>query len=274
MTDFSIDPEFRDLLDGLRDEERAGLEASIRADGCRDALIVWAEEKILVDGHNRYAICNELGITPRLEMKSFPSRNDVLLWIIDNQMSRRNVTEARRIALALKREPILAAQAKARHIANGGDKKSDTAKSAMVKGSPPISEGDSPAKTKESHTTRNAIAKAANSTGTNVQRVKAVLAKADDETKEKMLAGEIPIRTAYNTVMNSTATTPSPPEIDDELDIEVEPVREPAKPWPEDDWQCVKIKVFDTLRKFYAKHPLAQVAVISDLKKFVSSLQK
>lgn len=211
---FTINPEFRDLLDGLRSDERSGLEASIKADGCRDALIVWAEKGILVDGHNRYAICNDLGITPRIELKHFASHEDVLLWIIDNQMSRRNITEARRIALALRREPILAAKAKARQGERNDLKATSGSKDPEVKTPKPAS-----------HATRNAIAKAADSSGTNVQRVKAVLANADDVVKEKMLSGEMKIRTAYDTVKTQrTTVAPSePPQVET---IFVKPHRE------------------------------------------------
>ena len=50
---FKIDNEFRDLIPALRPEELEGLEQSIKEDGCRDPLIIWEEEGILVDGHNR-----------------------------------------------------------------------------------------------------------------------------------------------------------------------------------------------------------------------------
>ena len=56
--EFTIDPEIRQLIPLLTTEERSGLEASLKADGCRDALVVWAEKHILLDGHNRFEICD------------------------------------------------------------------------------------------------------------------------------------------------------------------------------------------------------------------------
>jgi hypothetical protein len=37
-----VDDEFHDLISPLTAAERAGLESSILAEGCRDALVVWA----------------------------------------------------------------------------------------------------------------------------------------------------------------------------------------------------------------------------------------
>ena len=53
----TIDPEFKRLLPALRPEEFRLLEESILAEGCRDPIVVW--ENIIVDGHNRYEICQK-----------------------------------------------------------------------------------------------------------------------------------------------------------------------------------------------------------------------
>lgn len=56
----NIDPEFKDLIPPLTTEELEMLEESIVANGCESPLIVW--NGIIVDGHNRYAICHKRGI--------------------------------------------------------------------------------------------------------------------------------------------------------------------------------------------------------------------
>ena len=58
--DIKIDPDFRDLLNPLSEEEHNALEASILKDGVEDPLKVW--NGILVDGHNRLEICKKHGI--------------------------------------------------------------------------------------------------------------------------------------------------------------------------------------------------------------------
>ncbi|MEO0594845.1 MAG: hypothetical protein AAF126_01910, partial [Chloroflexota bacterium] len=54
-----IDSEFKALIPPLQDDEYTRLEQSILEEGCRDALVVWQGKNILVDGHNRYAICTQ-----------------------------------------------------------------------------------------------------------------------------------------------------------------------------------------------------------------------
>lgn len=87
-----IDPEFKALIPPLSAIEFATLEASIQEKGCRDPLVVWAEEKILIDGHNRYAICTAHGIPYKTVEMSFDSPNTVKVWMLLNQLGRRNLT--------------------------------------------------------------------------------------------------------------------------------------------------------------------------------------
>jgi hypothetical protein len=73
--DITIDEGFAALIPALSPDELAQLERSLLAPaGCRDALIVWATTKILLDGHNRLAICRRHGIPFRVELREFPDR--------------------------------------------------------------------------------------------------------------------------------------------------------------------------------------------------------
>ncbi|MCZ7405390.1 MAG: ParB/RepB/Spo0J family partition protein [Candidatus Methanoperedens sp.] len=85
-----IDPEFQSLIPTMVKEERDALEASILADGCRDAIIVWND--LIVDGHRRYEICQAHGIDFIRVHKDFESRDQAKIWIISNQFARRNLT--------------------------------------------------------------------------------------------------------------------------------------------------------------------------------------
>lgn len=87
-----IDPEFQSLIPPLSQGEKAALQASILEEGCRDPLVVWTEEKILIDGHNRYDICTARSIPYRTVEMSFNSRNAVKVWTIANQLGRRSLT--------------------------------------------------------------------------------------------------------------------------------------------------------------------------------------
>jgi len=98
-----IDPEFQSLLTPLTPEEHDGLCASIEREGCREPLVVWAETGILIDGHNRFGICTDLGVTYTQTGVPLPNRKAALLWIIANQFGRRNLTPVQRKYLLGKR---------------------------------------------------------------------------------------------------------------------------------------------------------------------------
>ena len=85
-----IDEEFEGILPPLDTETYRTLEENIVAHGCIYPLVVWAG--VLVDGHNRYRICIENGIPFETTEKEFPTREDALIWIISNQLSRRNLS--------------------------------------------------------------------------------------------------------------------------------------------------------------------------------------
>lgn len=100
-----IDDEFDALCPPLTFEEQNNLEASIEANGCRDALICWksGDKEILVDGHNRYRICRTLGKEFKTTFMPFDCRTDVVDFIVRNQLSRRNLTEEQKAYLRGKR---------------------------------------------------------------------------------------------------------------------------------------------------------------------------
>lgn len=90
--DVIVDPEFSGLIPPLTDEALSGLEENILRDGCLEPLTVWAERRILLDGHNRKAICDRYGIDYGVRELSFPDREAAADWIDANQLGRRNLT--------------------------------------------------------------------------------------------------------------------------------------------------------------------------------------
>lgn len=104
-----IDKEFQSLIPPLTVEEYDGLEKSILADGCRDALVLWGD--ILVDGHNRYEICTTHDVPFQTVQKAFADRNDAKLWMMRNQLARRNLNDFQRIEITHKCEDAVKAKA-------------------------------------------------------------------------------------------------------------------------------------------------------------------
>lgn len=114
-----IDNEFRTLIPPLTSEEFSQLEANCLENGIQDSLKTW--NGILVDGHNRYEIAQKHGLEFRTEEMDFTSRDDVKLWIIKNQLGRRNLSAYDRGVLALKLKPVIAEKAKERMLAGKSD---------------------------------------------------------------------------------------------------------------------------------------------------------
>lgn len=105
-----IDEEFKSLIPPLSQEEYQQLEQNILNDGCMHELIVW--DGTIVDGHNRYEICQKHKIPFKVKNWHFDSRDDVKEWIIRNQFGRRNISDYQRSVLALQLKEIIAARAK------------------------------------------------------------------------------------------------------------------------------------------------------------------
>ncbi len=102
-----VDPELKAYIDPLTPDEHAALERSLVAEGCRDALVLWGD--ILVDGHNRYGICQQHGLPfETVQNPRFRSIQDVHLWMIDQHLGRRSVSDFQRGELALRKRAILA----------------------------------------------------------------------------------------------------------------------------------------------------------------------
>ncbi len=128
-----VDEGLRAYIDPLTEDEHAALERSLLAEGCRDALVLWGD--LLVDGHNRYAICVKHDIPFKtIQHPHFKSIEDVHLWMIENHLGRRSVSDFQRGVLALRKKEIL--------LARTGSEDGAATEGAASEGSP--SEGSPP----------------------------------------------------------------------------------------------------------------------------------
>lgn len=97
--DFAIDEEIHALLPKLTADEWRGLYARITADERCDDLVVLevaGNRRILGDGHNRLEICEGEGIRYGVRTIKVADHAEAIQWVIDNQLSRRNLTDAQR----------------------------------------------------------------------------------------------------------------------------------------------------------------------------------
>lgn len=89
----TIKKELEDLIIPLSKEEFAQLESNIKAEGCREALVVWQKGNslTLIDGHNRFKICSKNNISFEVNILSFSTLDEVKIWMLNNQLGRRNL---------------------------------------------------------------------------------------------------------------------------------------------------------------------------------------
>ena len=87
-----IDPEFRDKIPPLTEDEFSLLEENILSDGAVfSPLIVW--DGTILDGHNRYEIIQKHPeLTYAVHKVSFANRYEAISWICKHQLGRRNLT--------------------------------------------------------------------------------------------------------------------------------------------------------------------------------------
>lgn len=113
-----IDEKFAAAIAPLSTEEYTMLEENVVRDGCRDPFVVWEEEGILLDGHNRKRICDvhELDYPDFIQLP-FPNREAAADWIDANQLGRRNLNPDARSLLRGRRYNRLKKP-------RGGDRKS------------------------------------------------------------------------------------------------------------------------------------------------------
>ena len=93
-----IDKEFKNLIPPLTKEERKELIGSIKKEGCREPIITW--NNIIIDGHNRYEICSKNDIKYKTKPIKFKDRNEAIIWMVTNQLARRNISLYDRVVLA------------------------------------------------------------------------------------------------------------------------------------------------------------------------------
>lgn len=182
LYDLAVDPEFRDLIPPLNEEELKLLEESLMADGCESPLIVW--NGVIVDGHNRYAICRKHEIPFAIQEKDFSSRDDAMLWMLRNQLGRRNLNSYQRVELVLKFEPLVKNAAEQRMMAGKTANPVPTLAQGQTKGR-----------------TRDHLSEAAGVSHGTFAKAKKLVQSADEETKRELRAGKVTVNRAYTELL-------------------------------------------------------------------------
>lgn len=213
------DKEFEDLIPPLSEDEYKQLEQNLKGgwESERGKIILWNDT--IIDGHNRYNICKNNNIDFETHPKEFENRDDVLLWIIDNQRGRRNIPDFARIKLELKKVEILRPKAKERMVEASHPKKQEDVAIQIsekqdlprkqqhepVKKPPSVDEekmdilnveiltptpkGDLVKNIKPINITKE-VAKVTHKSADTVSKVKFITDHADEKTQKKLMKGD------------------------------------------------------------------------------------
>ncbi len=190
-----VNEELKAYIDPLTPEEYEALERSILTEGCRDALVLWGD--VLVDGHNRYGICQKHGLPfQTVQNTRFKTLQDVHLWMIDQHLGRRSISDYLRGVLALRKKDIVD-ERRAR----------STATTPTTADDPPFDVDDAPASSVFAApeealpppvplNSREAIARAARLSSSQVGMIEKIQKQAAPELVAAVKSGVISINTA------------------------------------------------------------------------------
>ena len=118
-------------LPPLSAEQLDALEADLIKNGCYSPIIV-NEDMVIIDGHNRQALCEKHGLPYTMAVFSFEDMLEAKQWALDTQKGRRNLEKWELGKIALKLKPEIEAKARANQSAAGGDKFSEKPLSATL----------------------------------------------------------------------------------------------------------------------------------------------
>ena len=189
-----VNEELKAYIDPLTPEEHEALERSILTEGCRDALVLWGD--VLVDGHNRYGICQKHGLPfQTVQNTRFKTIEDVHLWMIDQHLGRRSISDFLRGVLALRKKDIVD-ERRARALAETARPDDDAPFDADTPAAESPAESAAALPPPAPLSSREAIARAARLSSNQVVMIEKIQKQAAPELVAAVKSGVISINTA------------------------------------------------------------------------------
>lgn len=191
MRELKIDPELRDLLPPLTNEEYKQLEKNIVENGFDRNFPIMEWQGFIVDGHNRYDICKKHNIEPIIGTLAYKTKEEVMEWMLDIQLGRRNLTPIQKIAITEKYRPIYEKQAKenqSKYYGNQYDRES-----GLTVKLPQVQNGSQ----ERNPTTSEKLASIANVSEKTYRMGAKILNSDNEKLKQEVLSGEKSINAGY-----------------------------------------------------------------------------
>lgn len=280
MRELKINPELKDLLPPLTNEEYKQLEKNIVENGFDRNFPIMEWHGYIADGHNRYSICKKHNIDPVIGTLAYDTKEEVMEWMLDIQLGRRNLSPIQRIAVTEKYRPIYEKQAK-KNIEEGGRK------GGLITQNKPSSNLTNPL---NSIDTNKKLADIAGVKPTTYKMGAKVLNSDNDELKQRVLSGETSISAGYkelvqrkngekanterevSNISSSTATKPTIPktQISEETkQICAELKTEKTKEYLDSIWDY-KIAIIECMNADFEMYYDGFVSILNDMENRVT----
>jgi len=180
LEELHINPELFVLVPEPTKEDFIALKKSIEEYGQHEPIIVWKEpvtgKTFIIDGHSRNNACKEIEINPKVQYKEFDSWDDAMLYAIQVNSKRRNLTDMQKVQLALRQieiEKLLAENRQQSTIPKKGQKGFQKLPNGMYTGN-----------------TCDIVAAKTGLSSRTVARHKKILDEGYDELKQKVASGQ------------------------------------------------------------------------------------
>lgn len=191
LEDLIVDKEFEELLPVLTPEEFNRLEQSVLKNGMLDPIKVWEEpdtgKYIIIDGHNRCKILKKNNISLNywenykiMYADELPTRDDVKRWMLEQQLGRRNLSEAEKYEIVQKFKSVFEQKAKKNQSLGG-------------KGSTNLPKVD----------TRKEMAKATGVSEGTYRKMDVVMKSDNEDLKQKLREKKVSVDAAYKEVKSA-----------------------------------------------------------------------
>lgn len=200
MKELKINPRFEKFSPKKKDDEIEKLRASLKEKGyIGSPILTW--HGFIVDGHNRYKMCQELGIkidleknVEEIELGDFAEEIDAMDWMLTHQLSSKNLSVNERMAMVddFKEEVKLE-----------NEKKKKETEGRPSKNCTPVGVQNKDTKETRIHSetwTDSQIAKKAGVGVRTVARYNKVMNSNDEDLKDKVKTGQVTVNKAYEEV--------------------------------------------------------------------------
>lgn len=284
MKELKIDPELRDLLPPPTDEEYKLLEKNILENGFDKHFPIMEWKGFIADGHNRYSICEKHNIEPVIGTLAFETKEEVIEWMFDIQLGRRNLSPIQRIAVFEKRREYYERKAKEKQSEAGGDRKSSEYKKSVT---PNLVEA---VNNRVENETNSKLAKLAGVGKETYRMGVKILESNDEDLKQRVLSGETAISTGYKELVGKkenkkveennvttptiqstvTPTTQSKPQISEEVRQICEDLKtERSKEYLDSIWNY-KIDIIECMNAGFDRFYDGFVSTLEDMENRVT----